>query len=409
MRPIEDEIACAHEMQHEKEVICLYSLLIAVIYLAFVSLGLPDSLLGSAWPVLHNELNVPLSYAGIVTMIIAAGTVVSSLFSDKIIRKLGTWLVTVISVGMTAAALYGFHLATSFAWLCILAVPYGLGAGAVDAALNNYAALHYSSRHMSWLHASWGVGAAISPYIMSACLTGGSGWRSGYLKVSLLQMALTAILLISFPLWKGTRKSAGEQPKHPQTMRKILSVRGVFYVMLAFFSYCAMESTTGLWASTYLVEHHQVGAETAASYASLFFMGIMTGRFLCGIVADRFGDRKMIRVGGTVILVGLVLMLLPLKTSIFALIGLCVMGLGCAPVYPSFIHSTPANFGADNSQAIVGVKMASAYVGSTFMPPVFGVIAQKINVGLYPVYLLLFAVLMLCMSEKLNRACRKNG
>lgn len=381
----------------------MFSVLIAIVYLAFVSLGLPDSLLGAAWPVMREELSMPISGAGAVSMTIAAGTVLSSLFSDRLTCKLGTGRVTAISVAMTALALFGFSTATSFIWLCVWAVPYGLGAGAVDAALNNYAALHYSSRHMSWLHGCWGVGAAISPYIMSACLAGERGWRMGYLTVSVIQIALTAILFVSLPLWKNARTGTSTQARRAQPLRKVVTIRGVTYVMLAFFGYCAMESTTGLWASSYLVEHSGFNAEVAASFASLFFIGMMIGRFLCGFVAEKIGDRLMIRMGILVVLLGLLLLALPLENGLLALIGLCVTGLGCAPIYPSIIHSTPINFGVENSQAIVGVQMASAYIGSTFMPPLFGLLAQHISVGLYPFYLLFFALLMLCMSERLNR------
>lgn len=381
----------------------MFSVLIAIVYLAFVSLGLPDSLLGAAWPVMREELSMPISGAGVVSMTIAAGTVLSSLFSDRLTCKLGTGRVTAISVAMTALALFGFSTATSFIWLCVWAVPYGLGAGAVDAALNNFAALRCSSRHMSWLHGCWGVGAAISPYIMSACLAGERGWRMGYLTVSVIQIALTAILFVSLPLWRNAGASTSTQSRRAQPLRKVVTIRGVVYVMLAFFCYCAMESTTGLWASSYLVEHSGFDAKIAASFASLFFIGMMLGRFLCGFVAEKIGDRLMIRVGILVVLLGLLLLALPSENGTPTLIGLCVTGLGSAPIYPSIIHSTPINFGVENSQAIVGVQMASAYIGSTFMPPLFGLLAQHISVGLYPFYLLFFALLMLCMSERLNQ------
>ena len=384
----------------------MVSLLLAIIYIAFISLGLPDSLLGSAWPIMQGQLGVPLSYAGIITMIIAAGTIVSSLFADRVIRKLGTGLVTAISVALTAAGLMGFSLSTEFWMICVLAIPYGLGAGAIDAALNNYVALHYSSRHMSWLHAFWGVGVTISPYIMSFCLTRDLGWEMGYRSVSFIQIALTAVLFATLPLWK---KAAKVHTQEEEVIPKVLSVpqalklKGAPNVLIAFFCYCALESTAGLWATSYLVGHRGVDAETAASFAALYYLGITIGRVLNGFVADKFGDRTMIRTGILVMAAGIVLVALPLPTTLPCLIGLVVIGLGCAPVYPCIIHSTPVNFGKENSQSLVGIQMASAYTGSTLMPPLFGVIAQYIHIGLYPLYLGIFTLVMLWMTESLNR------
>ncbi|NLL34052.1 MAG: MFS transporter, partial [Clostridiales bacterium] len=368
-----------------------------------------DSLIGSAWPVMHEQLNVPISYAGVITMIISSGTIVSSLLSDRVTRKLGAGLVTSISVFMTAAALFGFSISNSFILLCIWAIPYGLGAGAVDAALNNYVALHYTSRHMNWLHCCWGVGAAISPYIMSYSLIGGYGWNSGYRSVAIVQIILTAFLFISLPLWKrnntgNNESSNGSEDKSEVVgLRQALKIKGVKLVLITFFGYCALETTAGLWASSYLVIHRGVDTEIAAQFASLFYIGITFGRFLCGFISDKFGDKQMIRYGLTIIAFGIFLIILPLKSNITALAGLIIVGLGCAPIYPAIIHSTPSNFGPQNSQAIIGIQMASAYTGSTLMPPIFGVIADKINIGLYPFYLLFFVVLMIMMSERLNR------
>ncbi len=384
----------------------MYSLLLAIIYLAFISLGLPDSLLGSAWPVMQGDLGVPVSYAGIISMIIAIGTVISSLLSDRLTKKFGAGLVTAVSVLMTAVALFGFSISSAFWMLCLLAVPYGLGAGAVDAALNNYVALHYTSRHMSWLHCFWGVGVSVSPYIMSHCMTNGSGWPVGYRIVSLLQIALTAILFFSLPLWKK-RTSAGKENPADETpalgLRQVFQIPGAKYILLAFFGYSAVESTTSLWASSYLVIEKGITTEIAARYASLFFLGITFGRFLSGFVADKFGDRTMIRIGLGVIVLGILAMWLPLGLESACLIGLIIIGLGCAPVYPSIIHATPDNFGKENSQAMVGVQMAFAYLGTTLMPPLFGLIAEHINIALFPLFLMLFAVLMIVMTERLNR------
>lgn len=386
----------------------MYSLLLAIIYIAFISLGLPDSLLGSGWPVMYGQLGVPISYAGIITMIIAGGTIVSSLMSDKMTRKLGEGLVTAISVAMTAAALFGFSVSRSFILLCIWAIPYGLGAGGVDAALNNYVALHYASRHMSWLHCFWGVGAAISPYIMGYCLTRGYGWSSGYRSVSILQIVLTAILFISLPLWKKNG-SSNKTDAVSLSLRDAVRIKGVKLVLIAFFGYCALESTAGLWASSYLVEYRGIDSETAARFASLFFIGITFGRFISGFIAEKLGDKVLIRLGTVVIILGILMIIIPAGFDQLALAGLVVIGLGCAPVYPSIIHSTPANFGEENSQAIIGIQMASAYTGTTFMPPLFGFIADNINIGLYPVYLLVFAILMLTMTEWLNKVMAENS
>ena len=382
----------------------MFSLLLAIIYLSFISLGLPDSLLGSAWPVMRAELAAPLSFAGVISMIIASGTIVSSLLSERLTRRLGTGLVTAGSVALTAAALFGFSVSPSLAALCLWAVPYGLGAGAIDAALNNYVALHYSSRHMSWLHCFWGVGASISPYIMAAALSRTGQWQLGYRAVSLIQIVLTVLLFLSLPLW---RKTAAGEPAGDNApllgLRGAVRIPGVPNILLAFFAYCGAETTAGLWASSYLAGVRGVAPETAAGFASLFYLGITFGRFLNGFVADRLGDRRMIRIGTLVMGAGTLLILLPLPSPLPALAGLLIFGLGCAPVYPSIIHATPLNFGAENSQAISGVQMASAYVGTTFMPPLFGLLANAISLRLFPLFLAALLLLLAVMTEKLNR------
>ena len=381
----------------------MVSLLLAIIYLSFISLGLPDSLLGAAWPIMRGELGVPLSYAGVVSMIISGGTIVSSLMSDRISRKLNTGLVTAISVLMTAVALFGFSVSGSFFVICLWAIPYGLGAGAIDAALNNYVALHYSSRHMSWLHAFWGVGVSISPYIMSFCLSHELGWSMGYRSVSFIQIVLTAVLFLSLPLWKrGECEEQGEAAP-PLTLGQIFRIRGVPFVLIAFLCFCAFESTAGLWASSYMVEHRGVDPQVAARFAALFYLGITVGRFLSGFIADKLGDKNMIRLGTCIMLLGAVMIMLPVKTNVIALAGLLVTGFGSAPVYPCIIHSTPTNFGKQNSQALVGVQMASAYCGSTLMPPVFGLIAQYISIALYPFYLAFFIIMVIVMTALLNK------
>lgn len=382
-------------------------LLLIVIYLAFISLGLPDALLGAAWPVMHQDLGAPISYAGIIAMIISAGTIVSSLFSDTLTRKLGAGKVTAISVLMTAVALFGFSISGAFWMLCLWAIPYGLGAGSVDAALNNYVALHYESRHMSWLHCFWGLGASIGPYVMGYALTGSLGWGGGYRIISILQIVLTAILIFSLPLWKKpTQEAAEEVSAKALTLPEIFRIPGAKEVMLCFFCYCALEQTAILWSATYLTGHSGLDPETAASLASMFVMGITLGRGASGFLTMKLNDTQMIRLGFSLIAFGIVVMLLPFGV-VTSIIGLLFVGLGCAPIYPCIIHSTPAHFGAERSQALVGVQMASAYVGILVMPPLFGTIAEHITVSLMPLYLTAILVVMVIMHESMVHKTEK--
>lgn len=387
----------------------MVQLLLAIIYLAFISLGLPDSLLGSAWPSMYREFSVPVSYAGGISMIIAAGTIVSSLQSDRLTLKLGTGKVTAISVLMTAIALFGFSCSHSYWELCMWAIPYGLGAGCVDASLNNYVALHYASRHMSWLHCMWGIGASLGPYVMGFALSNGQGWNMGYRYIGILQILLTAILLLSLPLWQARKTvvkdedTSGTSADKPLSLKQIVRIPGAKEVMITFFCYCALEQTAGLWASSYLVLQWGVSSETAAGFASLFYIGITVGRAFSGFLTLKLNDTQMIRLGQGLILAGLVLLFLPFGQTT-ALLGLILIGLGCAPVYPSIIHSTPEHFGAERSQAMIGVQMASAYVGTCLMPPVFGLMANHIGVFCFPFYLLAILILMAFMHEKLLKS-----
>ncbi len=390
----------------------MFQLLLAVIYLSFISLGLPDSLLGSAWPTIYPEFHVPVSYAGAIFMIISAGTIISSLQSDRLTKRFGTGKVTAFSVLTTAIALFGFSISTSYWMLIAWAIPYGLGAGSVDASINNYVALHYESRHMSWLHCMWGVGASLGPCIMSFALTSGQGWNMGYRYISIIQILLTIIIMVSLPLWKGrndsgTSEESDEKPEKALTLLEILRIPGTKQIMLMFFCYCALEQTAGLWASSYLVLKHGLDAETAASYGSLFFIGITVGRAISGFITMKLNDNQMIRLGQGIVLLGIALMCLPFGHQI-ALVGLIVVGLGCAPIYPCVIHSTPENFGPEKSQAIIGVQMASAYTGNVVMAPLFGLIANHISAGLLPAYLLLILAVMFTMHERLMRIVKKN-
>mgnify|MGYP000879917977 CR=1 FL=1 len=390
----------------------MYQALLVIIYIAFISLGLPDALLGSAWPTMYGELNVPISYSGIVSMIIAGGTIFSSLFSDRLIRKFGTGAVTVVSVAMTAAALLGFSISHSFYMLCLWAIPYGLGAGSVDAALNNFVALHYKSRHMSWLHSFWGVGATAGPYIMGLCLTAGRRWNSGYLVICVIQTVLVLFLILSLPLWRKQKETetlgAKAQTQKVLKMTEIIKRPGARPILIAFFCYCALESTAGLWASSYMVLYKGISAETAAKWAALFYLGITIGRFLCGFVSDRLGDQMMIRLGQVLAFLGALLLVLPFGNTM-TIAGLVLIGTGCAPIYPSLLHETPVNFGAELSQSMIGAQMACAYVGSTLMPPLFGFISERITMGIYPFYLLLLAVLMFVMTERVHQILGKKS
>ena len=391
----------------------MVSFLIAIIYVAFISLGLPDSMLGAAWPVMHGEIGADLSYAGIITMIISVGTIISSLLSDRLTRKFSAGMVTAVSTLTTAVAIFGFSISGSFIELCLWAVPYGLGAGAIDAALNNFVALHYNSRTMSWLHCFWGLGATISPYIMGYCITGGFGWRNGYFSVSIIQVAIAALLFFSLPLWKrkaaeSTDTNESDAPEKPLGISGVVKLKGIFPLLIAFFAYCAVEQTAMLWSASYLVENRGIGADAAAKFSSFFLIGITAGRFLSGIVADRLGDKTLIRIGIYTVIFGIMLVLIPMSSTI-ALIGLIIIGFGCAPIYPAIIHSTPDNFGKENSQAIIGIEMAAAYTGITFMPMLFGFIASITDIAVFPLYLLIITLFMLIMIERLNNIMKQKS
>ncbi len=383
----------------------MYLLLLSVIYLAFISLGLPDSLLGSAWPTVRVELGVPLSYMGIISMIISLGTVFAGLASERLTKKFGTRGVTFVSVLLTAVALFGFSCSNKLWHMCLWAIPYGLGAGAIDAALNNYVALHYTSKHMSWLHCFWGVGTVISPYIMSYALTH-STWNDGYRMISYLQVVIAAVILFTFPLWKVNKPVDGENDStRVLGLRGALKIKGVPYLLVGFLAYCAAEATTMHWASSYMEGVRGASKEEAAALGALFYIGITVGRLISGFITDKLGDSKMIRLGTAILFVGVIAILIPINAVTIA--GFVIIGLGCAPIYPCIIHSTPYNFGAENSQGIIGIQMASAYCGSTFMPPLFGLIANHISLKLMPMYLALFFALMIFMIMRTEKLCKR--
>ena len=382
----------------------MFTILLIIIYIAFISLGLPDALLGSAWPSMNQDLGVPMVYAGIVSMIIAGGTIVSSLQSDRLIKKFGTGLVTAISVGMTGIALFGFSISSTFTMLCLWAIPYGFGAGSVDAALNNFVALHYKAKHMSWLHCFWGVGATIGPYIMGFYLTKGMEWYSGYRFVFVVQMVLTGILICSMPLWKrhSTQIAEKEEARKSLSMKELIQIPGAKQALITFFAYSGLESTTGLWGSSYMVMGRGMPEDLAAKGIALFYLGITVGRFLCGFVTMKLRDKDLIRLGQGITIIGIILLFLPIG-NIALYLAFVLIGMGCAPIFPSLLHATPDHFGKDLSQAIMGMQMACAYVGSTFIPPLVGFIVENLSIKLYPFSLLVIAILMITMAEGLNK------
>ncbi len=391
----------------------MINLLLAIIYLAFISLGLPDALLGAAWPTMSHDVGAQISWAGGISMVISAGTIVSALLSDRITKRFGVGKVTSISVALTALSLLGFSFAPNYIVLILLAIPYGLGAGGVDAALNNYVALHYESRHMSWLHCMWGIGASAGPYVMGFALSHGFGWSAGYQYIAIVQVILTVILFASLPLWNNRKSHKLLKPiqiskEYSKTLSfaEVLRIPGAKNILIMFFCYCALEQTAGLWASSYMVLHGGVNHVVAAGWASLFYVGITAGRFISGFLTMRFNDETMIRLGQLVMILGIIVLLLPLPNHIALVAGFVIIGLGCAPIYPCIIHSTPHYFGADKSQAIVGMQMASAYIGSMVMPAIFGFIGQNVSMSLLPAYLIILLSVMAFMHMKLLRTCR---
>lgn len=377
-------------------------LLLAVIYIAFISLGLPDALLGVGWPLMHVEFNAPILMAGWIFMTIAAGTILSSLLSGRLLERFDTKQVTFGSGLVTALCLLGFYAAPSLIWLFVLSIPLGLGAGAVDAALNHYVAENYKAHHMNWLHCFWGVGATGGPLVMAGVLTE-NGWRDGYLIVALIQFALAFILLLSFPLWKREVKTEPSSLERQETAVTALDrklPKGVSYALATFLLYCGIEAFIGLWASSYLVQMKQFSVSTAATWVSIYYGSITLGRFLSGFLSFRFTNRQMIRLGQTLALIGSLVFLIP--TTETMLIGLICIGLGLAPIYPSMLHETPQRFGAERAKHLMGFQMAFAYTGSTFLPPLFGLVVSQTSLGLFPLVAVLIMVGMLLNTERLN-------
>ena len=392
----------------------MFSLLLFIIYLSFISLGLPDAVLGAAWPIIHEEFGVPISFSGSIYMLISCCTILSSLKSESLRLRFGTGKITAFSVLLTAVAIFGFSISPSLFVMLFFAIPYGLGAGSVDAALNHYVAVHYSGRSMNWLHCMWGIGAALGPYILGFVLQRGESWRSGYLVLSMIQATLTIILFLSLGLWgKEEKKEKTEEKKTPMSFRQILSITGAKECLVSFFLYCAIEQTLGLWSGSFMVYSLKIEAKLAASFVALFYFGITFGRFLAGILAAKWKDEALILGGCGILFLGLVLLFCSMVPSqevklfgmelrqILVICALLLSGLGCSPIYPAIIHSTPRNFGAENTSALIGKQMAAAYIGSMSFPPFFGVLAKIFGTGLFPFFSAVLFFGMLFMYRNL--------
>lgn len=392
----------------------MFSLLLFIIYLSFISLGLPDAVLGAAWPIIHEEFGVPISFSGSIYMLISCCTILSSLKSESLRLRFGTGKITAFSVLLTAVAIFGFSISPSLSVMLFFAIPYGLGAGSVDAALNHYVAVHYSGRSMNWLHCMWGIGAALGPYILGFVLQRGESWRSGYLVLSMIQATLTIILFLSLGLWgKEEKKEKTEEKKTPMSFRQILSITGAKECLVSFFLYCAIEQTLGLWSGSFMVYSLKIEAKLAASFVALFYFGITFGRFLAGILAAKWKDEALILGGCGILFLGLVLLFCSMVPGqevklfgmelrqILVICALLLSGLGCAPIYPAIIHSTPRNFGAENTSALIGKQMAAAYIGSMSFPPFFGVLAKIFGTGLFPFFSAVLFFGMLFMYRNL--------
>ncbi|MFI3249625.1 MAG: MFS transporter [Eubacteriales bacterium] len=376
--------------------------LLFIIYLCFISLGLPDAVLGSAWPILSPEMGVPLSYMGIISAIISAGTISSSLHSHRLINKIGVVWVVALSTSLTVLGLYGFGNSDTFLLLCLSAIPYGLGAGSVDAALNNFVALHFESRHMSWLHCMWGLGAAMGPYTMSWILLGGGHWSVGYLLLAAIQGGITLLVISSRSLWnRETKDNPSEPVQTVLSLREVLSIPGVKQLSVTFFCYCSLEQISGLWATSFFVYHRAITPELATSLTALYYLGITFGRGICGFFTLKWKDEQLIRGGFFLIACGIAAIFIPYNPLNY--LGLLVVGLGSSPIYPCIIHSIPTYFGATSSQAITGIQMASAYTGCLTMPFLFGLLANHISVGLFPIFLLFLLLGMLVMYQSLQK------
>lgn len=373
------------------------TLLLIVIYIAFIGLGVPDSLFGTAWPAIYTDLDLPVSWASIVTIIVSCGTIISSLLSSWLISRFGTGKITAVSTLMTALALLGFSCSDSMLWLCLCAIPLGLGAGSIDTALNNYVALHYKASHMNFLHCFYGIGVSLSPYLMSLALSKGT-WEGGYRAVFWFQLAIAALTVLALPLWKKVRhaQNGEEEEETPRVLSfpALMKMPKVRMACLVFIGYCALEYTCGTWGSTFLVNAKGAAADTAARMVTFYYIGLALGRFLSGVLAGRLHSRQLVKIGQTILLAAIASLFLPLPSA-FCSVSLFFIGLGNGPIFPNMLHLTPELFGKDLSQAVIGAEMATSYIGVLLAPALFGLIAQNVTAALFPVYLLVLYALMI--------------
>lgn len=389
------------------------TILLIVIYICFMGLGLPDSLFGTSWPAIYPEFDLPVSYANFATTINCLGTIVASLCSARIIKKLGTGSVTVLSTGLTAAALLGIAFSENYLWICLFSIPLGLGAGAIDTALNNYVAMYYNATHMNFLHCFYGVGISLSPYLMSLALADDSAWRDGYYMVFFIQTGITLIALIAMPLWKRVKfadcssANTADQATNDEMIvlsyKEMLKHPGIITACFAFMGSCALEALANIWGATYLVNAKGYFADEAAKLLMLYYVGFTLGRFLSGIFAKKLNLWTITYTGLGFCFVGVVLMFLPLP-GICSAIGLCLIGLGIGPFFPNLTHLTPSLFGKQISQSVIGAQMAASYVAYLLLPLLFGQVARHISIGLYPVFLaVMFGITIVCLM-KLQRS-----
>lgn len=375
----------------------MITVLLIIIYVVFIGLGLPDSVLGTAWPAMYPDLNLPVGNASILTIIMSVCTALASYFSARLINKFGTGLVTAVSTLLTALSLLGFSLANSMLFLCLVGIPLGLGAGAIDSALNNYVATRYKSTHMNFLHAFYGVGVMISPLILSITLHGNGGWRDGYLFVFAIQAVIFIASIIALPLWKKVKE---QTPAHENytpitlTLKQMVKMPAVKMAWIVFFSTCALEFTCGTWGATYLVNSVGITESTAAIYLMLYYAGITSSRFISGLISTKVSAKNIVFTGSAIIAVGILVLIFPLPTTIKGL-GLLLIGLGNGPTFPNLTYLTPSFFGKDISQSIVGTIMVACNLGICLMPPVFGLLAQYVNIGLLPYFLAVLFIIML--------------
>lgn len=380
--------------------------LLVIIYLSFVGLGIPNALLGSAWPAMYEGLGVPITSAGLVQIMISGGAIISSLFAGKIIKRVGFATATIESVITMTISLIVISFSPNFLFLCIWAIPLGLGTGLLDATINSYAALYYKSKHMNWLHCCWGVGCAVGSVIISFSLVNWQSWQLGYRIGGIFQIVIIALLFISFPRWKKpatTLTNEGDERSKDLSIREMLSLSGAKETLIAFFIFGSLGAIMTVWGSSYFVTIHNVPPETAASWISLYFLGLTAGRFLAGLLAIKFTNKQLVQSGELLIGAGLTIMLLPLPTTTI-LFGFILIGFGFAPLFPCLIHETPVRFGKNNSQHMMGFQMACASIGMTTMPQLLGMLVKKTSYKLLPPTI---GVLLLILVYTIQRLYRK--